>query len=71
MKGLAGALLAMYAFTFLLLLIWSVMCWSNYGYGVITCMCTSLIDTYNLTSAIPTAAINYNRLGIKILAGQW
>jgi len=33
MKGLAWALLAMYAFTFLLLLIWSVMCWSNYGYG--------------------------------------
>lgn len=33
MKGLAWALLAMYALTLLLLIIWSLMCYRRYGYG--------------------------------------
>ena len=33
MKGLAWALLAMYALTALFLLLWTCLCWKKYGYG--------------------------------------
>lgn len=33
MKGLAWALLALYALTFFFLLLWSCMCWKKYNYG--------------------------------------
>lgn len=33
MRGLAGTLLAMYALTFLLLLLFSLMCWKKYRFG--------------------------------------
>lgn len=33
MKGLAWALLAMYALTLLLLILWSCLCWNKYRHG--------------------------------------
>jgi len=33
MRGLAWALLALYAFTFALLIMWSCLCWKKYRHG--------------------------------------